>query len=267
MPELVFIEGVSGVGKSTMTRALAEDLRALGYSVREYLEFDYTNPIDFYSTAYFSLKEYNTLCAVHLQIADLIRENTVCAGNAMLVRYYDQDTPLFSGPLLADLAEHEFCYHPKHLVPLAKYSAAYEAVWRNWAANLDETYDFFIFDGSLLHHPINDMMRNYGVDGEGALPHILTLLRALGSLKRHIFYIKTDQIGKQLAKAHLDRNQDIPTEQQIAFWEQRYQNDQIVLQNIPEETQCFDVSAGNWGAVRGQILKQLTQNGIGGESK
>lgn len=260
MPELIFIEGVSGVGKSTLTKMLAEDLRALGYSVREYIEFDYTNPIDFYCTAYFSLEEYNSLCAAHLQFADLIRENSVCAGNAMLVRYYNQDVPLFSGPLLSDLAQHEFCYHPKQLISLEEYSAAYEAVWRNWAANLDDTYDFLLFDGSLLHHPINDMMRNYGVDGEGGLPHILTLLRSLGQLKRHIFYIKTNQIGEQLTKAHLDRNQDVPTEKQINFWEQRYQNDQLVLQNLPEKTQVFDVSSGNWDAVRDRIVEQLTQH-------
>ena len=33
MTELIFIEGVSGIGKSTMVRMLTEELRAEGYRV------------------------------------------------------------------------------------------------------------------------------------------------------------------------------------------------------------------------------------------
>lgn len=65
MTELVFMEGVSGVGKSTITRALAEQFRSHGYAVREYLEFDSANPIDFYCTACLSVEEYDRLCKAY----------------------------------------------------------------------------------------------------------------------------------------------------------------------------------------------------------
>ena len=55
MTELIFIEGVSGIGKSTMVRMLTEELRAEGYRVQPYVEFDFTNPIDFYCTAYLTV--------------------------------------------------------------------------------------------------------------------------------------------------------------------------------------------------------------------
>lgn len=42
MLELVFVEGVSGVGKSTMVHMLSDELKAQGYTVKEYVEFDYT---------------------------------------------------------------------------------------------------------------------------------------------------------------------------------------------------------------------------------
>ena len=51
MTELIFIEGVSGVGKSTMVSKIAKDLEEQGYKIKAYLEFDFANPIDFYSTA------------------------------------------------------------------------------------------------------------------------------------------------------------------------------------------------------------------------
>ena len=258
MPEIVFIEGVSGVGKSTMVRMLAEDLRALDCSVRDYVEFDYTNPIDFYCTAYLLPEQYEKLCADYPSSADTIRANTISAGKAKLVRYFDEDTPLFSEPLLSELALREFCYKPKQLVPIDEYTAAYQAVWHSWASSLDETVDIIIFDGSLLHHPINDMMRNYSVDGEGAIPHVTALLDSLGKIKRHLFYLKTDDIRKQLKRAHRDRGQDRPTDQQIRFWEKRYENDMAVLRSLQENYEIFDVSAGNWEAVRKQILNRLT---------
>ena len=258
MPEIVFIEGVSGVGKSTMVKMLAEDLRERGYSVRDYVEFDYTNPIDFYCTAYLLPEECEKLCRDYPLAVDTIRANTTPAGKAKLVRYFDEDMPLFEEPLLSELALHEFCYKPKQLVLLEEYSAAYREVWRQWVSTLDESCDFFLFDGSLLHHPINDMMRNYGVDGEGAVPHITALLDSLGDIKRHIFYIKTDHIRKQLEKAHRDRGQNVPTEEQFRFWESRYENDRTVLRGLSEEYKIFDISAGNWETVRKEILNRLT---------
>ncbi|MBR4000090.1 MAG: hypothetical protein IKI93_17300, partial [Clostridia bacterium] len=191
MTELIFIEGVSGIGKSTMVRALAEELRAAGHRVQAYVEFDFTNPIDFYCTAYLTADEYNALCRAYPDDADTIRKYTIPAGDVCLVRYYNEDTPLFEKPLRDELVRHEFCYHPSHLVSLEDYTAAYRHVWENFAGGIDDSLDYLLFDGSLLHHPINDMMRNYHVTGEQAVPHVTTLLRALGSRKRRIFYLET----------------------------------------------------------------------------
>ncbi len=186
--------------------------------------------------------------------------NTTCAGNARLVRYYNGDFPLFDEPLLSELSLNEFCYNPRQLVPIKEYTSAYKEVWSNWASTLDGTYDFIVFDGSLLHHPINDMMRSYGINGKQAISHITTLLNSLGKIRRRIFYIKTDNIGRQLTKAYIDRKQGTPTNEKINFWENRYKNDLIVLRNIQEKYQIHDVSSGNWALVRKRILDYLTRN-------
>ena len=211
MTELVFIEGVSGVGKSTMVRMLSEELKAYGYNVKSYVEFDYNNPIDFYCTAYLSAEEYERLITKYVSVVDVMRVNT----HALIKRY---------GKTLS---------------------------------GLDETYDFIIFDGSLLHHPINDMMRNYHIDGKQAVSHITTLLNSLGDRPRRIFYLETNNIGRQLIMAHKNRNQSIPTNRQIEFWEKRHQNDKIVLSNLNDNYQIFDISEQNWDFVREQILKSL----------
>ncbi|MBQ3178996.1 MAG: hypothetical protein IJB52_14335 [Clostridia bacterium] len=263
MTELIFMEGVSGVGKSTMTRMLAEELTAEGHTVRAYLEFDFTNPIDFYCTAYLTAGEYAALCREYPEEADKLRRYTIHAGEAELVRYFDEDTPLFPEPLLTVLRGYEFCYHPKRLVSLEAYTEAYRHVWRNFAAGLDGTYDYILFDGSLLHHPINDMMRNYGCPGETALGHVSVLLAALGDCKRRIFYLEPENIGMQLAVAHRDRGQAEPDEQQIAFWERRCANDHYVLDRIREDRTVYNVTKQGWDNVRQQIRCRLTDRGTG----
>ena len=261
MTELIFMEGVSGVGKSTMTRMLAEELAAEGYAVRAYAEFDFTNPIDFYCTAYLTAEEYAALCREYPGDADNIRRYTVHAGDAELVRYFDEDTPLFPEPMLTVLRGYEFCYHPKRLVFPSAYTDAYGHVWRNFAAGLDGTYDYLLFDGSLLHHPINDMMRNYSCTGEMALGHVSVLLEALGEQKRRIFYLEPENIGTQLARAHRDRGQAEPDGQQIAFWERRNVNDRYVLERIREDWTAYNVTKQGWDNVRQQIRCRLTGRG------
>lgn len=253
MTRLLFVEGVSGVGKSTLTRALADSLSAWGMRVRAYLEFDCTNPIDFYATAYLTLEEYRSLLCRYGASAGALRCAAIQAGDALLVRYYEEDTPLFPEPLLSELAGREFCWHPTRLVPLEAYTTTYQRVWENFAAGLDGSWDVIIFDGSLLHHPLNDMMRNYRVTGEQAAFHVKTLLNALGKTPRRIAYLQTGQIKAQLERAHLCRKQPPPTRQEVEFWETRYQNDRIVLDSLAEECHILDVSNGEWRAAQEQI--------------
>ncbi len=257
LTELVFIEGVSGVGKSTMAHTLTNELKSLGYAVKEYIEFDYTNPIDFYCTAYLSVEEYVELCEKHKSFIEILHVNTIVAGNVRLVRYYNQDTPLFNEPLLSELAQKEFCYNPIELVTRNEYTSVYINIWKSFVAAIDETYDFIVFDGSLLHHPINDMMRNYNITGKQAISHVTALLNALGLRTWHIFYLRTNSIGEQLKKARLNRGQKTPTKEQINFWETRYKNDMMVLNNIQKDCQVYDVSDDGWKLAREQILTNL----------
>ena len=260
MPKILFIEGVSGVGKSTLVSRLTERLWGQGYSVQSWVEFDFTNPIDFYCTAVVSSEEYEDLCSRYPDSVEALRRYTVAADDIKLVRYYNEDTPLFEQPLLSELWDREFCYEPKNPVPLSKYTRIYQAVWRQYFSTLDQETDYLIFDGSLLHHPINDMMRNYHADKEQIFCHIRQLLGAMGHVERTIYYLRTDDIAAQLARAHADRGQNPPSSEAVDFWRQRYENDQFVLQSIEEDDEkyrIFDVSNDGWNNALEMILADL----------
>lgn len=258
MPELIFLEGVSGVGKSTMTRALAEELRHRGCSVLKYEEGDADNPIDFFQTAFLTAKEYTQLCARHSAESASLQKRAVFAGDARLIRYARGSVPLFREPLLSELAEREFCYRPRRLVPLEVYSSTYAHVWNDFARALPTSVDFILFDGSLLHHPLNDMMKNYHVSQKQALTHIVALLEALGSVRRSIVYLTADNPEEQLKAARNARGQRAPSNEEIAFWNARFQMDQFILNQISENIRTLNISGNGWERQRSRILRELT---------
>lgn len=240
-----------------MVHMLYKELKQQGYTVKKYIESDYTNPIDFYSAAYLPVNEYNKLLKNYRLYTDTIYSNTTVVGDIRLVRYYNKNVPLFDEPLLSELLQKEFCYKPSQLVPLKEYTAVYTRLWHNFALEIDETYDYIIFDGSLLHHPINDMMRNYKMDGEEAALHITSLLKALGKRSRQIIYLKTDNIYEQLKRAYLFRKQNSPTDDNIQFCQTRYKNDMTVLSCIDENYKIYNISNNGWQFARNQILMDL----------
>ena len=256
MTKLIFLEGVSGVGKSTMAKKLCEDLQLVGKTAKAYVEFDCTNPVDFYCVAYYAAEEYETLCAEYPQYRNTIRTNTVNAGNARLIHYFDEDTPLFEEPLLSDFMEREFCYNPRNPVSFEAYSEAYVSVWKNFTDSLSNDVDFIIFDGSLLHHPINDMIRNYGATKEQALSHIQKLVSMLSKVKYKIYYLQTADITAQLQTAYHNRGQEQPDDSVIAFWEKRYTYDCFVLSHIDSGYRSYDIT-NKWNDVEREIVNEL----------
>ena len=254
MTQMIFIEGVSGVGKTTTVQALKNRLRSCGYTVKSYVEFDFANPIDFYGTAYVPNEQYEKLCQTHCEEGPQISRYSVSAGAATLVRYSDGDRPLFSEGLMGKLRAMEFCYKPARPVPLAAYSKAFEAVWEDFDRSYDRSVDFYIFDGSLLHHPLNDLIRNYDASKAQAAAHVKLLLSCLKNIHTGVFYIFVEDVAAQLRLARQNRRQPTPDPAAVAFWEQRRRYDAYVLEHAVPVYQLLDVTKDGYPAVLEQIV-------------
>jgi len=214
---LIFIEGVSGVGKTTMARNVFNKLRDMGFAVECFLEPDFKNPIDFHKTAYFKQDEYVNLLLTFNDFRKDIEYYTTIADDVRLVSYYNDKTPLFAEPLLSVFIEHEFCYHPVNPVSLSEYTRVYKIIWENFARNVNTSLDYIIFDCSLISHPINDLIRNYNVSQNQAIYHVNTLIETIKSLNPRIVYLSSDNVAERLCDARISRNQKPPTKKQIDF--------------------------------------------------
>ncbi len=209
-----------------------------------------------------SLQEYAALCEGFPKEIELIESHTVSISNAKLVRYYDVTTPLFGEPLLSELRKYEFCYKPIRLVALPEYFSVYQEVWRSYADNIDESYDFIIFDGSLIHNQMNDMMSNYKIDGRKAALHIKQLLNAFGVRKKHVFYLESDNVAEQLIKADMERKHKKPSDDYIAFWKKRYENDKMILEELGKMCCVYNISKCSYKEIMQDICERCNKSGV-----
>ena len=171
MNKIIFVEGVSGVGKTTTTTQLSVKLRDMGYKLSSYLEGADDNPLD-----------------------------------------------PFGGT-----------YPP--VMPISEFTETYLRCWRNFCeARLEN--DFVILDGTLLHHQINDLLREYNASDEIIAKHLSNLLNVIRHLNPIIFYLSASDVGQRLAQARKSRKQSVPTDEQITFWTNRKRVDLYVLDKL-----------------------------------
>jgi GrpB-like predicted nucleotidyltransferase (UPF0157 family) len=257
--QLIFVEGVSGVGKTTTAWKLCEKLREYGFPADCFLEGDIANPIDFYGTAYFTHDEYADLLDNYTEYVEEIQSKTIVAGDIRLVRYYNRETPLFPEPLLDMFRKHEFCWKPGNLVPISEYTRVYKAACEQFVQNESKHPDFLIFDGSLFHHPINDMTRNYGASLDQIAQHINTLIETVNQLHPQVIYLSSENVAERLRKARISRKETIPSTEQIRFWEQRKRMDCAVMKRLSIPCSIFDISQEDWSYLMEELVNRILE--------
>ena len=199
MNNIVFIEGVSGVGKTTTTTLLRDKLQGMGYDAECCLEGAGDNPLD-----------------------------------------------PFGGT-----------YPPK--IPLEEFSDTYLKCWRDFAESQFKKDSMLILDGTLLHHQINDLIREYGASDEIITSYLSNLLQLIQRFSPTIFYLSSGNVGQRLAQARKSRGASIPTEEKIAFWENRKRVALYVLDRLPIESRILNVDGG-WDAILETMTEHLASN-------
>jgi nicotinamide riboside kinase len=262
---IVFIEGVSGVGKSTLTENLTEELRGIGFVTERYLEFDFNNPIDFYCTAYIRQEEYAALLTDFPAYAGEIIANSIPVEYGVkLVRYFNRTKPLFSEPLLSILCKREFNFCPSAPVGLNEHTRVFKTVWERFSNDsVNSSLDYLLFDGSLIYHPVNDLIRSYNVAPSQAVKHINTLTTTLAASDARVVYLFSNDIADRLVKARASRGEKPPTEEQIRFWKARRRMDDSILRQLSLPWDAYDVSSEGWEEITKKVVKRIT-TGVSG---
>ena len=188
MHKIIFIEGVSGVGKTTTSMLLYNELRDMGCKAYCYLEGDKNNPLD-----------------------------------------------PFGGT-----------YPPA--VPIAEFTETYQQKWRNFVEGQFARESMLILDGTLFHHQINDLIREYSATDDVIVNHLSSLLHIIQPLNPIVFYLSSNDVGLRLRKARESRKQTTPTAEQIFFWENRKRVDLYAMEKLSVESRVLSID-DDWSAA------------------
>lgn len=258
MKNIVFIEGVSGVGKSTTVYELSKKLHNLGYSVKHHVEGDPYSPLDLCWAAYLTIPEYERIITSYPIFADELSKNIIFKGDYILLRYQVGRTGLYSQELNDELHKREFCYNSTNVAPLKKFTNVFLDLWQRFAKSDENKWDYMIFDASLVSHMTNDLIRNYNASENEMVKHLEILLQTISHLNPIVFYLSSENIGERLIKARHSRGQTPPNNEQIRFWERRKQIDLPILSRLSVESHIMDISNGNWSSVISEIVSRIT---------
>lgn len=258
MTNAVFVEGVSGIGKSTTVRKLRDALRSCGYRAECFAEGDPNHPLDLCWVAYLDVPDYEKLLEAYPSFSDALQKNVVYRGDYVLLRYQIGQTPLFSGELDGGLRGREFCYNPVNaFVPLKRFTEIFVRMWDHFARCEGARCDYAIFDASLVTHMTNDLIRNYGASDDELVGHLEELLRAIRGLNPVIFYLSSDDVRRRLIRARKSRGQTHPDGAKIAYWEGRKRKDLSILPRLSAKSRIIRIENDDWDSVLPAILSEI----------
>lgn len=246
---LIFVEGVPGVGKSTVTAKLCDILINQGFSAKCYLEADLNNPIDLYWYAYLTKSEYENILVLHDAFAEEIAANSVYEDEYVLVRYQDFESRYYSPELYEYFKAREVCYKARNPVPYEMFTRIFFDRWRSFLSSDLSKQDFLIFDGAFLAHQINDLIRNYNPTDDKIIRHLETIWQIIKPYTPVAFYLESQDIWERIRAANINRLQTIPPKEQTPFWENRKRIDVLALDRLPIEFHRFDISDESWDSA------------------
>ena len=192
MKQIIFVEDISGVGKTIMTTQLYNDLHTMRYDVSYFLEGAIDNPLD-----------------------------------------------PFGGT-----------YPPK--ITISEFKESYYKYWHQFSEKKLEN-KIMITDGALLHHPINDLIREYNASDDDIANFLHKLLTLIHKTNSIIFYLSTSNMRERLSQARISRNQSETTDERVAFWENRKRIDINVLKSLPVESHMLCIDNG-WDSIYKEII-------------
>ena len=144
-------------------------------------------------------------------------------------------------------------------ISLHEFTRVYKSVWDSFTKNTNSEYEYLLFDGSLFHHPINDLMRNYNISKEQAISHVKSLIEVVIPLNPLVVYLSSENVAERLKKARECRKQSSPSDEYIQFWKERKQMDLAVMQQISKPYDIHDVSQENWDSLIDTIVTHILE--------
>ena len=206
--KLIFIEGLPGSGKTTLTKKVLLRLKQKNPDAKAFLESELPNPINFAGYAYLTLNEFDNLKKRYPNCEFV---HAVFSSEYVLVPYpfsanQFKETEEYPKELVQYLRSKEFSCRPQNKVGFNVYSKTMLDRWNVFSNGLTGKEEF-VFDGDILQHPLDDILHNYDIPQSQIESHILKTADIISKLNAKVFYISQTNIEESLARVAVERKE------------------------------------------------------------
>lgn len=215
MKKIYFIEGIPGIGKTTLSQMVEHLLRQKNRDVKRYEEHSNENPLDMTRKAFFSHTEYRKFIDRCVSLSegskyssdDIVTEiesKTAFLNEHAVISYLQ---PYFADKAidreLRQLYSNEIC---NGHISEKEYTNIIYSMFLKFSKNSQDGLSY-IFDGALFQNVLLDMVGFYNCDTE-ALKHFYSkLFAALTSFEFVILYLYDENVDAILNSTNAKRSE------------------------------------------------------------
>jgi hypothetical protein len=151
-----------------------------------------------------------------------------------------------------------FCggYPPE--MPREEFIKAHCECWRSFSISKSTRDTVLIVEGTLLHRQANDLIRIYAAPDDIILNYITNLYNIVQHYKPAVFYLSPTDVADSLRRKRECLGLSAPTDEQIAFWENRKRVDLYVLSKLPVKRFIIDIY-NDWEPAIEQMARYVTE--------
>ncbi len=259
LSKLIFIEGLPGSGKTTLTKKILVGLKQKNPEAKAFLESELPNPINFAGHAYLTLHEFNHL---KKQYPDCKFVHSVFSDDYVLVPYpfsaiQYKETKEYPEDLVVFLRSREFSCRPQNKVGFSVYSKTMLDRWEAFSKGLTGKEEF-VFDGDILQHPLDDILHNYDISQSQIERHILKTADTISNSDAKLFYISQNNIEESLSRIAVERKRSIFVDPiWLKHWHKRKKIELSIIKKLPIKAEIIDNSNYDWANVYNTIARGI----------
>lgn len=195
MSHVIFIEGMPGSGKSTVSAKYKQYLEEKGYVVKLFQEGD-LHPVDSAWQAYYSKEEYDSLIDEYPSMREQLESSSLFQNEFVITAHHKLNYNLCeeSQETLRAFLDSKNIFD----LPFDEFKEINHRRWKWFTMNMDKNVDYYIFECIFFQNHISDLLLKHQCTNTQIYSYLDELIQIFSNLDKSLVYLKPSSIKDTL---------------------------------------------------------------------
>lgn len=259
--KLILVEGLCGMGKSTLAELLHRNIENQGVPSSFYDEGAYGHPASLNWHAFFRNDEYKELLDRYPNLNNEISVRTIQDGENRLIPYRGVKEFTELNTLYSELEAHELCWTDSPRASLSEFTYLIQRQWARFAQQVITSEKVYVLEAVFFQHQIHDLLRNYQAADRQIKEHIHGIADQIAVLNPVLIYLTQPNVREQQTWISSIRSKpQLATEQNIMFMENRSRIELELLSTLSFPTYTIENENLDWEDVFNKMVSAIDKN-------